>query len=208
MKSFEKYKPLPKKFYLRDSVTVSRELLGKIIIRKAGNKTMAVKITETEAYIGAHDPACHAFGKMTERNKVMFDTGGKIYVYFIYGNYFCFNIVNGRKGEGNATLIRAGEPVEGTVLMKKYRPGRKNIYELTNGPSKLCMALNIDKSFYGKDVTSCENIFISEPLRKERFEIVTTKRIGLNKGVDFPYRFFIKDNAFVTKHKLNSEIIL
>ena len=167
----KKYKPLSRKFYLRDSVTVSRELLGKIIIKKERNKLLTAKIVETEAYIGLTDPGSHAYKKFTERNKVMYEAGGKVYVYFIYGNYYCFNIVNGLKGEGNATLIRAAEPLEGIEIMKKYRGEVRNIYELTNGPSKLCMAMNIDKTFYGEDVTTDGKIFISEPLKKKRLKL-------------------------------------
>lgn len=204
----KKYKPLPQKFYLRDSVTVSKELLGKIIIRKIGKYILTSKIVETEAYIGEHDPASHAYMKVTERNKVMYDRGGKVYVYFIYGNYYCFNVVSERKGIGNATLIRAVEPIDGISIMKKFRRETKSIHDLTNGPGKLCMALDINKSMYGDDLTEEENIFISSPLKKERFEIVTTKRIGLNTGVESPYRFFIKDNPFVTRHKFNKEIIV
>ena len=202
----EKYKPLSRKFYLRDTITVSKELLGKIIIRKTGNKTLTAKIVETEAYIGEHDPASHSYMKITERNKIMYDIGGKIYVYFIYGKYFCFNIVSERKGIGNATLIRAVEPLSGIEQMKKLRNGIKNNVELTNGPSKLCIALDIDKSLNGEEVTNEAKIYISKPVKKEKFEIITSKRIGLNIGKDFQYRFFIKNNLYVTKHKFNKVI--
>ena len=204
----DKYKPVGRKFYLRDTVTVSKDLLGKLIVRKTKYETLIAKITETEAYRGSDDPASHSYLKITKRNKVMFDTGGRVYVYFIYGNYNCFNIVTEKKGTGSAVLIRAAEPVEGIELMKSFRGKIKNIYELTNGPGKLCKALNIDKTFYGKDVTEEGEIFISYPQRKEKFEIVSTKRIGISKGADLPFRFFIKDNPFVTKHKFNNEIII
>ena len=204
----DKYKPVGRKFYLRDTVTVSKDLLGKLIVRKTKYETLIAKITETEAYRGSDDPASHSYLKITKRNKVMFDTGGRVYVYFIYGNYNCFNIVTEKKGTGSAVLIRAAEPVEGIELMKSFRGKIKNIYELTNGPGKLCKALNIDKTFYGKDVTEEGEIFISYPQRKERFDIVSTKRIGISKGADLPFRFFIKDNPFVTKHKFNNEIII
>ncbi len=204
----ENYKPLPGKFYLRDSITVSKELLGKIIVRKIGKKILTAKIVETEAYFGDHDPASHAYNKITDRNKIMYETGGKVYVYFIYGNYYCFNIVSAGKGTANATLIRAVEPVDGIETMKNFRGNVKNIFELTNGPAKLCIALNIDKNLYGEDVTNENHIYISKPIVKEAFEIITTKRIGLNVGVDFPYRFFVKDNPFVTKHKFNRQNIL
>lgn len=201
------YKPIGRKFYLRDTVTVSRDLLGKLIIRKTKSENLIAKITETEAYKGEDDPASHSHVKMTNRNRIMFDEGGKVYVYFIYGNYNCFNIVTERKGTGSAVLIRAAEPVEGTETMKTFRGKIKNIYELTNGPGKLCKALNIDKTFYGKDITEAGEIFVSYPLKKEGFDIVSTKRIGISKGGDLPFRFFIKDNPFVTKHKFNREII-
>ena len=200
-----KYKPLQRKFYLRDTITVAKELLGKVIIRKVGKQILTAKIVETEAYFGDHDPASHAYQKITERNKIMYDKGGMVYVYFIYGNYYCFNIVTEEKGLGNAVLIRAVEPLEGIDSMKIFRGVVKNTYELTNGPAKLCLALNIDKKLYGEDVTKTGNIYISNPLREENFEIITTKRVGLNVGIDFPYRFFIKDNMYVTKHKFNRE---
>lgn len=204
----KQYTPLSRKFYLRDTVIVSKDLLGKIIIRKTGDSVLTAKIVETEAYIGDHDPACHAYMKITPRNKVLYDIGGKVYVYFIYGNYYCFNIVSEEKGVGSAVLIRGVEPVKGIELMKKYRGPVKNIFDLTNGPAKLCLAMNIDKRLYGVDVTCKGNIFISEPIESQKFDIATTKRVGLNIGIDLPYRFFIKDNPYVTKHKFNKEIIL
>lgn len=202
--------PLRREFYLKDTTDTARELLGKIIVRKSGRHILSAKIVETEAYIGEHDPASHSYKKFTERNKAMYEAGGTAYVYFIYGNYYCFNAVTGDKGTGNAVLIRAAEPMEGIELMKKFRGNVRDIYELTNGPAKLCMALNIDRKLNGSDLTAGKNIFISEatgniPVKKS--EIVTTKRIGISKGADFPYRFFIKGNPFVTKHKFNNEII-
>ncbi|HQY51298.1 MAG TPA: DNA-3-methyladenine glycosylase [Ignavibacteria bacterium] len=199
-------KSLSKEFYLKDAVIVAKDLLGKLIIRKFGNKFAAVKIVETEAYFGDHDPACHAFGRVTKRNSVIYGPEGKAYVYFIYGSYYCFNAVCGKEGTGNAILIRAGEPVEGIEIMKKFRPNVKNDIELTNGPSKLCMAMNVDLSLNRTDITNTDSeIFIAENDRIKRSEIITSRRIGLNKGVEFPYRFFIKENPFVTKHKFNLE---
>ncbi len=201
-------RPLPRSFYLRDSITVSKELLGKVIVRRIGQKVLNARIVETEAYVGEYDPASHAYQKITERNKIMYEQGGMVYVYFIYGNYYCFNIVSEKKGIGNATLIRAVEPIDGVGIMKKLRGPVKNIYELSNGPAKLCLALNIDKKLYGEDVTVKGKIFISRSIRNEKVQMITTRRIGLNVGTDFPFRFFIKDNPYVTKHKFNKEIIV
>lgn len=197
-----KYKPLPRKFYLQDTITVAKNLLGKIIVKKEGKKFLAGKIVETEAYIGEHDPACHAYQKFTERSSTLYEIGGKIYVYFVYGNYYCFNIVTEEEGKGNAVLIRAVEPLKGIEIMRIRRPKAKSDFELTNGPSKFCLAFDIDDRIHRKDITGNE-IFVSLSEKKEKFQIAISKRIGLNVGVDFPYRFFIKDNPFVTKHKFN-----
>lgn len=196
-----------KEFYLRDTVTVAKELLGKLLIRKFRTGSAAVRIVETEAYIGEHDPACHAFGKITKRNSVIYGPEGKAYVYFIYGSYYCFNAVCGEEGIGNAILLRAGEPVDGIEIMRKFRPKAKNDIELTNGPSKLCMALDIDMKMNCADITDpTGKIFIAGNKMNNKFEISTSRRIGINKGEEFPYRFFIKDNEFVTRHKFNKDI--
>lgn len=199
-----KYSPINNSFFIRNTLDVSKEILGKILVRKIDkNNFLAGKIVEVEAYIGEHDPACHAFQKVSGRSSVLYEEGGTIYVYFIYGNYWCFNIVTEKKGTGSAILIRAVEPVEGIEIMKQLRPKAKSIYDLTNGPSKLCLAFDIDKKFNNKKLSK-NGIFISEPEKKEKFEIKISKRIGIIKGADFPYRFFIKDNPYVTKSKFNS----
>lgn len=135
--------------------------------------------------------------------------GGICYVYFIYGNYYCVNTVTGKDGEGSGVLIRAVEPISGLNKMKKRRPLAKNIHDITNGPGKLCMAMEIDKRLNRTDITKVNKIFVSRPFEKEKFSTVVSKRIGIGSeyAADFPYRFFIKDNPFVTKHKFNKEII-
>jgi len=207
MKETNPDKPLPARFYQRETLTVARELLGKIIVRKTDNQVMTALIVETEAYIGDHDPASHSYNKITERNKVMYSDGGKVYVYFIYGNYYCFNIVTGKKGEGNAVLIRAAQPLTGIEQMKKFRGSINSIHDLTNGPSKLCMALGIDGSLYGEEVTKQGRVYVTRNRISGKIRVAISKRIGINAATDFPYRFFIKDNPYVTKHKLNKEII-
>jgi DNA-3-methyladenine glycosylase len=197
------YKPISIDFFKKDTIKVSKELLGKVIVRKIDNKTcLAGKIVEVEAYIGEHDPACHAFQKVSGRSSVLYEEGGTIYVYFIYGNYYCFNIVTENKGIGCAILIRAVEPIEGIDIMREFRPKIKNIHDLTNGPSKFCIAFDIDKKFNNQKLSE-NGIFVSDSQIKEKFEIKTSKRIGIVKGADFQYRFFIKDNPYVTKHKFN-----
>jgi DNA-3-methyladenine glycosylase len=200
------YVKLKKSFYLRDTVTVAKELLGKYIFKKSGKSFLAAKIVETEAYLGDADPACHAFRKVTKRNEPMFEEGGISYVYFIYGNYYCFNVVTEAAGIGAAVLIRGVEPAEGLAKMKRFRGVVKNDFELTNGPSKFCLAFNIDKKDNREDLTK-DKIFVSKKKKKDTIHIIAAKRIGIREGAELPYRFFIKDNPYVTKHKFNKEII-
>jgi DNA-3-methyladenine glycosylase len=197
---------LGRDFYLQDTLTVSKKLLGKYLVRKLGNIYLAGKIVETEAYLGDSDPACHAFGRITPRNQTLYEEGGIAYVYFIYGNYYCFNVVTEEKGTGAAVLIRALEPVSGIEIMKINRRKIKKDTDLTNGPAKLCLSLNIDKKFNGADLTG-NDIFISCDIKRQKSITAVTKRIGIVKGADLPYRFFIKDNPYVTKHNLNKEIL-
>ncbi len=186
-------------FYLQPTLKIARELLGKVIIRRIGDKVLAGKIVETEAYIGEDDPASHAFRGMTLRNKIMYLQGGHAYVYFTYGMHYCFNVVTEREGFPSAVLIRAVEPVYGIELMKKFR-GVEDIYNLTNGPAKFCQAFKIDKSFNGVSLLGDE-IFIAFPLIGEKFKIGRSERIGIKSGLDRKWRFFIKGNPFVSKVK-------
>ncbi len=203
----KKYKPLNRSFYLDETIEVAKNLLGRVLVKKVENGLLTGKIVETEAYMGDHDPACHAYRKITKRSRTLYQKGGTIYVYFVYGNYYCFNIVTEEEGKGCAVLIRAIEPLEGIEYMKDNRGSVKNIYELTNGPSKLCLAFDIESDLNDKDITG-NSFFVSNPLVENKFDIAVSKRIGLNVGEEFMYRFFIKDNPFVTRHKFNRESFL
>lgn len=199
------YKPLKKKFYKRDTITVAEELLGKIITKYEKNNLLSGIIVETEAYTGNNDTASHSYRGITKRNSVMFEDGGKVYIYFVYGNHYCFNVVTETKGNGCAVLIRAIEPLEGIQIMQKRRPKAKDIVNLTNGPGKLCAAFKIDKNFNGMDLTNGK-ILLTEG--KKNFDIMVSRRIGINNDNKYNYRFFIKDNNFVTNHKNNKSAIL
>lgn len=195
--------PLPQEFFQRDTLIVAKQLLGKLLVRKIKNQILSGMIVEVEAYIGAHDPASHSYQRITPRNQIMYEEGGHAYVYFIYGSSFCVNAVAGRKGEGNGVLIRALEPVEGIEQMTKNRNIEESV-NLTNGPGKLCEALNIDKKFYGTELfNKSSSLIICDYKKIKDSEISVSKRIGLKIGMEFDYRFFIKDNRFVSKHKFN-----
>lgn len=191
-------KPLLRGFYTRETLTVAEELLGKKLVRYTNNTRLVGKIVEVEAYRGSDDPGSHAYRGMTPRNRLMFGKGGFAYVYFTYGMHYCFNVVTESQNAPGAVLIRALEPLDGIETMRKNR-GNKNVLDLTNGPAKLTEAMNITKKQNGLDLTRSKELFISEPKVKENFEFVPTKRIGIKVGVDKPWRFYMRDNKFVSR---------
>ncbi len=196
-----RFKKIPLKNFQRSALEVAPFLLGKLLVRKLNGKFLVTRIVETEAYLN-DDPASHSFGRITERNKAMYEAGGHFYVYFIYGNYFCINVVTNLKGHGEGVLIRAVEPIEGLDEIIKNRKNITNEHDVTNGPGKLCIALKINKDFYGMPVNG-EDLFIAYDYRSDKFETSVSKRIGLSLSVDTEHRFFIKGNPYVTKHKFN-----
>ncbi len=178
---------LPREFYLKDTVTVAKNLLGKRIVRKIGRHEISGIITETEAYRHKDDPASHAFRKITERNKAMFGEVGMAYVYFTYGMYFCFNVVARHpKIDAGAVLIRAIEPEKGIKIMQKNRK-ITNLKSLTNGPAKLTQALEITKDHYGIDLTKHLKLFITEGIKKQK--ISASPRIGIKEATDKLWNF-------------------
>jgi len=180
---------LAREFYLHDTVTVAKNILGKKIIREIGNQTISGIITETEAYRHIDDPASHAFRKITNRNKVMFGKVGVAYVYFIYGMHYCFNIVarNPRIAAG-AVLIRAIKPEKGIDRMLINR-NNVNLKNLTNGPAKLAQALQITKELYGLDLTKKSKLYISDGIKPKK--IIASPRIGIRKAKDKLWNFKI-----------------
>ncbi len=198
-----KAKKLERDFYIRELLTVAKELLGKILVKKENEKILSGRIVEVEAYDGSIDEAAHTFIGKTKRNEIMFGEGGFLYVYFTYGAHFCSNVVTGVEGKGTAVLIRAIEPVEGIEVMAKNRYGKnlvseKERYNLTSGPGKVCQALSITKKHYGYDLTGDKIYLLNQPIIKPD-DIVVTKRIGIKKSVDLPWRFYIKDNCYVSR---------
>ena len=181
---------LPREFYLENTVTVAKNLLGKKIVRKIGRVEMVGVITETEAYRHKDDPASHAFRNITKRNKIMFGEVGMAYVYFTYGMHYCFNVVARHpKSKAGAILIRAIEPEKGIKTMQKNR-NIENLKNLTNGPAKLCQALEITKNHYGVDLTTDLKLFIIDGDRPKK--IVSSSRIGIKEATDKLWNFKIK----------------
>jgi len=192
-------KRLQRDFYARPTMEVARDLLGRLLVRVYDGQRLSGRIVETEAYLGANDPASHAYRGPTDRNRVMFGPPGYAYVYFIYGMHHCLNIVTESDGVAGAVLIRAIEPVEGVEVMQALRGGRP-IAELTNGPAKLAQALGLDISWNGTDLCTSDDLFLEEGEPVPDEIVMTASRIGLSKGAtkDAPWRFVVKGNPFVS----------
>ncbi|MBN1637948.1 MAG: DNA-3-methyladenine glycosylase [Ignavibacteriales bacterium] len=193
---------LPREFYKKDVLTIAKNILGKLLVKIDKENQIVCKIVEVEAYDGIDDEASHSFKGMTNRNKVMFGRAGFLYVYFTYGIHFCANVVTGEEGTGAAVLLRALEPIIGWDVLAMNRYKRKVISEkdkigLTNGPGKICQALDINRKDNGIDLTE-DNIFIAN-VKNENISVCQSTRIGIKKSVDLPWRFYIKHNPYVSK---------
>jgi DNA-3-methyladenine glycosylase len=187
---------LPREFYERDPETVAKELLGKKVIRKLDKNFLEGMIVETEAYYGLHDPASRAYHGIKNYNKPMWNEPGRAFIYNVH-RYWMFNIVAHKPNQIGAVLIRAVEPTKGIEVMKKNRPVKK-LFNLTNGPGKLTIALKINKSLNGVPVTSCESKIVIANNKME-FEIGSSHRIGIRKDLKRKLRFFIKGNRFISR---------
>ncbi len=175
---------------------VAPRLLGAHITRKIDGQLLRARIVEVEAYDQA-DAASHSFRGQTPRTEVMFGAAGKLYVYFTYGMHYCCNIVTGLRGQGEAVLIRAVEPIDGIDIMSRNRPGQIG-NNLTNGPAKFCQAFAIDMTWNGHDLASSPiQLVLQNPLSKK--DIIQTTRIGIRQAQDTPWRFYIRDNVYVSK---------
>ncbi len=182
-----------------NTVEAARKLLGRYLCRESQEGLVAGIIVETEAYLSEGDPACHAAKGKTSRNAAMFGPPGTAYIYFIYGNYFCFNVVTGPVGRGEAVLIRAVEPVEGLDLMQKRRGKQHPVNNLTSGPGKLCQAFAIDKSLYGHDLSLKPLYLKDNPGIPVALPVKKTPRIGVSSAKNICLRFIIEGNRFLSR---------
>jgi DNA-3-methyladenine glycosylase len=184
---------LSRAFYRRPTVEVARDLLGKVLVH---GPTAGV-IVETEAYLGGDDLAAHSAAGITNRTRVIFGPPGHAYVYLSYGMHDCMNIVAEQDGTPGAVLIRALEPAEGLEIMRARRVRARSDRDLTSGPGKLTQALGITRAQTGIDMTRGSLVVRNGGF--ENVEIVVTPRIGITKCADWPLRFFVKGNRFVSR---------
>jgi DNA-3-methyladenine glycosylase len=199
-------RPLRRAFFNRDPRLVSRELLGKVLVRKEGRKFLAGRVVEVEAYLGSEDAAAHSAAGKTPRNAVLFGPPGYAYVYFIYGNHYCLNVSCLPDGEAGGILFRALEPLAGMEEMALRRDlsiqSPRGLRNLTSGPGKLAEAFGITRERdNAKDLTSAHSdLFLSDDNVRVS-QVVETRRIGITKAEDMPLRYLIAGNAFVSGPK-------
>lgn len=203
-------RPLPREFYDRDLRRISRELLGKVLVRREGRRVRTARIVEVEAYLGVDDPAAHSFSGRTARNAVLFGPPGNAYVYFIYGNHYCLNVSCLPDGVAGGILFRALEPLAGIEEMALARGlsvtvALRDLRQLTSGPGRLAEAFAITRERdNGKDLTSARSdLFIADDGYRVR-RILTTPRIGITKAAELPLRYVIAGNEFVSGPKIRN----
>lgn len=192
--------PLNRDFFARDTIDVAIDLIGKTLVHSLpGGQELRTCIVETEAYLGTEDPACHSFGgRRTARTEVMYGEPGFSYVYFIYGMYFCFNVITMAKDVPEAVLIRAAQLL----------PSDHSRANLANGPGKLCQVLSISRQQNGIDISSSLSCLrvetIAPELANKKFEVIEGPRIGLgdkHDAVHWPLRFGWKDHPALSPYK-------
>ncbi len=187
---------LGRSFYERDPREVAPDLLGKVLV----HGDTAGRIVETEAYCGPIDPGAHTYRGRTDRNATMFDAGGHLYVYFSYGMHWCANAVCGGEGEGVAVLIRALAPVVGLDEMRARRgPAARRDRDLCSGPAKLAQALGIEGTHDGHDLVTAPTMTIVDDAAERPREVIQTTRVGLSKGAEHPWRWYVAGDPNVSR---------
>jgi DNA-3-methyladenine glycosylase len=195
-------RPLGKTFYRQDPVAAARALLGCVVRRRVAGAEMTARIVETEAYLGANDPASHARrGLRSDRNQSMYLEGGHAYVYFTYGMYYCMNVVTGEEDIAEAVLLRAAQPLAGIDRIRMNRPKSRREFDLLSGPGRLCMGLEIDRRLDGVSLAGEELAILQRDVRIADEDIAVSPRVGVEGAGDaaaWPLRFFLAGNRYVS----------
>jgi DNA-3-methyladenine glycosylase len=183
---------LPPSFYDRDTEVVAREMLGAILEHRVDGRILRGRIVEVEAYLGEHDPACHAAVGRTKRTDPLYGPPGLAYVYFTYGMHWCANAVTRSEGLPSAVLLRAAEPLGGIDVMRRRRPRARTDADLCNGPAKLCQAFAIDGTKNRADLSRGPLLILpGDPVPDHRVRV--TPRIGISRARDWPLRWVVTD---------------
>ena len=189
---------LPVEFFARDTVRVARDLLGCVLETRVRGARTAGRIVEVEAYVGPHDPAAHGYGwRRSARNAQLFGPPGTCYVYFIYGNHWCANVVTERDGYPAAVLLRALEPLDGLALMARRR-GTREPRLLCSGPGRLCQALAITGALNGERLTG-PRVVVRAARAARSIRIAASPRVGISRAVDWPLRFYEADSPWISR---------
>jgi DNA-3-methyladenine glycosylase len=196
---------LPRSFYLGDTVSIARALLGCVLCRRMGDEILAARIVETEAYLGANDLASHARrGLRSARNESMYLEGGHAYVYFTYGMHWCMNVVTQEADTAEAVLLRAAEPLLGIESMRGRRPKAKRDTDLMNGPGKLCAAMAIDKALDGLALNGDVLFLTGRDIAVSDSDIAISPRVGVDnagEAAHWPLRFYLRTSRHVSAHR-------
>ena len=191
-------RPLPPGFFARDTVVVAKALLGQLLVSVVGGRRCLARIVETEAYVGPHDPACHAAGwRRTPRTEVLYGPPGLAYVYFTYGMHWCLNVVTEPEGYPAAVLLRAAEPLAGLATMRRRR-GRVPDLALAAGPARLTQALGVDRRLNGHRL-GVRPLWIAAGVSVPSRQVVAGPRIGIRVAADWQLRFYVRGNPFVSR---------
>jgi DNA-3-methyladenine glycosylase len=197
--------PLPRDFFDRPVLEVAPDLLGRLLVHDSPEGTVALRLTEVEAYDGADDPGSHAFRGKTPRNAVMFGPAGHVNVYFTYGMHYCMNLVCGVPGEASAVLIRAGEVVVGEALARARRTTASSARDLARGPARLTTALGVGKAYDGADAAdpaSALRVLAGEGPRPAKRRVRRGPRVGVaGEGAARPWRFWIEGEPTVSAYR-------
>ncbi|MCF6138382.1 DNA-3-methyladenine glycosylase [Pseudalkalibacillus berkeleyi] len=200
---------ITKEFLEQPTLELARQLIGKELVHETTQGTLSGKIVEVEAYKGPEDKAAHSYGgRRTSRTEIMYSAPGHVYMFLIYGMHHCFNIVSGPIGKPEAILIRALEPIQGIELMLKNRFGIKESYlrsqyrNLTNGPGKLCKAMQLNMDLYGQTLMDNHSVSIRHSQSVDDSDIIRSPRINIDYAEEhaaLPYRFHLRDHPHVSK---------
>jgi len=196
-----KGKPVQARFYARPTEEVARRLLGRILVSEIGGRARwtAGRIVEVEAYVGPHDPACHAYGhRRTARTEPLYGPPGTAYVYFTYGMHWCLNAVTEVDDYPAAVLIRALEPLAGLDTMQRRR-GHVSDRLLCAGPARLCEALGVTGALNGVSLQRSPLRIVQNGMAPRRSAVVSGPRIGITRATDWPLRFYLKDSPWVSR---------